>query len=151
MDPQATSQSTEEETRSSYESRPKTIPWTNEKHVQFLNSMEAWFVRTMLEDSRRVLHSDRNTPASSDSTVESKLMLERRRKHATTGNCMGTRSTVINDPPERVLSTPSSQPYNSSQDLVVPNQIENRRIVYDERGLAVASTTPVDAFDLYCN
>lgn len=88
MDPQATSQSTEEETRSSDVSSGKTIPWTNEKHVHFLNSMEAWFVQTMLEDSRHLLHSDRNMPASSELTVESKLMLERRKKHATTGsNC----------------------------------------------------------------
>ncbi|PPD70545.1 hypothetical protein GOBAR_DD32585 [Gossypium barbadense] len=58
--------------------------WTDEKHVRFLNSMEAWFVRTMLENNdlyhRRL---DRHLPDSSESTLDCKRHnVQSRRKHA---------------------------------------------------------------------
>ncbi|XP_052874205.1 uncharacterized protein LOC108452619 isoform X3 [Gossypium arboreum] len=56
--------------------------WTEEKHVHFLNSMEAWFVRTMLQSNDRYnLRLNRHLPDSSDSTLDCKP----RTKHSTSG------------------------------------------------------------------
>lgn len=48
--------------------------WTEEKHVQFLNSMEASFVREMFEnnDSYLLPRLDRYLPDTSDSTLDLK-------------------------------------------------------------------------------
>uniref|UniRef100_A0A2P2KX08 Uncharacterized protein MANES_14G027400 n=1 Tax=Rhizophora mucronata TaxID=61149 RepID=A0A2P2KX08_RHIMU len=63
-------------------------PWTNEKHVHFLNSMEASFVRTMLENNTRWLRLDRYLPDSSESTLDLKSDQRRTKKHcaSTSGN-----------------------------------------------------------------
>ncbi|CAN6712968.1 unnamed protein product [Malus baccata var. baccata] len=49
--------------------------WTNEKHVEFLNSMEESFVRAMFEkkkDHRRLSRLDRYFPDTSNSTLNLK-------------------------------------------------------------------------------
>ena len=61
--------------------------WTDEKHVHFLNSMEACFVRTMLENNGRYNQRlDRHLPDSSESTLDCKHYIQTRKKHATSGN-----------------------------------------------------------------
>lgn len=60
--------------------------WTNEKHMHFLNSMEASFVRSMFENRthrRRRLRLDRHLPDTSDSTLDSPQ--KDRKNHATSG------------------------------------------------------------------
>lgn len=55
--------------------------WTNEKHVQFLNWVEASFVRTTFEGSssnRRLLPLNRYIPDSSESTQD--LKSQRKKK-----------------------------------------------------------------------
>ncbi|TYH98225.1 hypothetical protein ES332_A12G294600v1 [Gossypium tomentosum] len=61
--------------------------WTDEKHVRFLNSMEAWFVRTMLENNDLYhLRLDRHLPDCSESTLDCKQHnVQSRRKHASSG------------------------------------------------------------------
>ncbi|KAK7270844.1 hypothetical protein RJT34_26308 [Clitoria ternatea] len=101
----------------------ETTPyWTDEKHVHFLNSMEASFVRTMLgnKSSSSSRHHfprlDRYLPDSSESTLDLK---PRRctRKHHPPSDSMG---------PTTRRRRRSSQPYNSSHDQVVPH-VENER------------------------
>ncbi|KAK7380273.1 hypothetical protein VNO78_32781 [Psophocarpus tetragonolobus] len=99
--------------------------WTDEKHVHFLNSMEASFVRTMLEnkaDSNTTRHSlplDRYLPDTSESTLDLKPHPRHRtRKLHAPSDSMG--------PTTRRTRRRSSQPYNSSLDQVVP-QVENER------------------------
>ncbi|PWA44030.1 hypothetical protein CTI12_AA530000 [Artemisia annua] len=54
--------------------------WTNEKHLHFLKSVEASFVRTMLENGDgRVLAIDRILPDSCESTLDSKFTTKRKR------------------------------------------------------------------------
>ncbi|GFY83233.1 hypothetical protein Acr_03g0001190 [Actinidia rufa] len=55
--------------------------WTNERHMHYLSSMEASFVRTMLENNGHVLRLDRTLPDSSESTLD--LKLDRRRRYST--------------------------------------------------------------------
>jgi len=67
--------------------------WTNEKHVHFLNTMEASFVRAMLENqgaenpTRHSLPLDRYLPDTSDSTLDLKPHPRRctRKLHAPAG------------------------------------------------------------------
>ncbi|KAG5133939.1 hypothetical protein JHK82_025127 [Glycine max] len=104
-----------------------TAFWTDEKHVHFLNSMEASFVRTMLQNegnsnsstTRYSLRLDRYLPDTSESTLDLKpnSRCHRTVKHHAPSDSMGptTRRTRIR--------TRSSQPYNSSEDQVVP-QVE---------------------------
>ncbi|KAB2016849.1 hypothetical protein ERO13_D08G111600v2 [Gossypium hirsutum] len=98
--------------------------WTEEKHVHFLNSMEAWFVRTMLQSNDRYnLRLDRHLPDSSDSTLDCKP----RTKHSTSVavHFIGkTRSKMKKSRPVKRSMRPSSQPHDSSQDQVVP-QLKN--------------------------
>ncbi|KAG4939699.1 hypothetical protein AAZX31_16G173300 [Glycine max] len=103
-----------------------TAFWTDEKHVHFLNSMEASFVRTMLQNqgnsvstTRHSLPLDRYLPDSSESTLDLKPNPRRRTiKHHAPSDSMG--------PTTRRTRRRSSQPYNSSQDQAVP-QVENER------------------------
>ncbi|KAL7582219.1 uncharacterized protein LOC111901766 [Lactuca sativa] len=59
--------------------------WTNERHLHFLKSLEASFVRTMLEkrDNRVFLPMDRYLPDSCESTLDSKTTTttKRRKRH----------------------------------------------------------------------
>ncbi|QCD94884.1 uncharacterized protein LOC114182438 isoform X3 [Vigna unguiculata] len=92
--------------------------WTEEKHVHFLNTMEAAFVRAMHENhgaatlTRHCLRLDRDLPDTSDSTLDLKPHPRRRTRklHAPTVDSMG--------PTMRRPRRRSSQPYNSSQDQV---------------------------------
>jgi hypothetical protein len=81
--------------------------WTDEKHVNYLNTMEASFVRTMFENKnccsssssnhnrvipkidhhRQILRLDRNLPDSSESTLDLKPHQRRRTRkyHAPSG------------------------------------------------------------------
>ncbi|XP_012474587.1 uncharacterized protein LOC105791181 isoform X3 [Gossypium raimondii] len=97
--------------------------WTEEKHVHFLNSMEAWFVNTMLQSNDRYnLRLDRHLPDSSDSTLDCKP----RTKHSTPAvHFIGkTRSKMKKSRPVKRSMRSSSQPHDSSQDQVVP-QLKN--------------------------
>ncbi|KAK9292050.1 hypothetical protein L1049_020004 [Liquidambar formosana] len=89
--------------------------WTNEKHLRFLNFMEASFVKTMFETNGHHLPLDRYVPDSSESTQD--LKIHRRKKHVTSAGVLKSRSRhdSMTDRKTRRLS---SQPYNHSQDQV---------------------------------
>ncbi|KAL7146361.1 hypothetical protein ABFS83_06G035600 [Erythranthe nasuta] len=87
--------------------------WTNERHVDFLNSMEASFVQTMFENNGRFPRLDRYLPDTADSTVD--LGKERRRRHS---------ASDIVEPSVRRTDTKSR--ILSCQDQVVP-QFQNKR------------------------
>nr|XP_043618407.1 uncharacterized protein LOC122590135 [Erigeron canadensis] len=61
--------------------------WTNDKHLRFLKSVEASFVKTMMAngDSRN-LPMDRDVPDSCESTLDAKEMTstKRRKRHFST-------------------------------------------------------------------
>ncbi|KAK7357355.1 hypothetical protein VNO80_16639 [Phaseolus coccineus] len=60
----------------------QTTPvWTDEKHLHFLNTIEASFVRTMLHHYAAPLRLDRYLPDTSESTQDSKP-IRRPKKHA---------------------------------------------------------------------
>jgi hypothetical protein len=61
----------------------QTGSWTNEKHLHFLNTMEASFVRAMFENNSGILRLDRYLPDSSESTLD--LKAQRIEKHANAG------------------------------------------------------------------
>ncbi|XVF09830.1 hypothetical protein REPUB_Repub07fG0130400 [Reevesia pubescens] len=122
--------------------------WTDEKHVHFLNSMEAWFVRTMLENNDRYnLRLDRHLPDSSESTLDCKRNIQTRKRHAISVDFIGTTRSKINGRPDKRSRRPlRSQSYDSSQDQVVP-QIENRTGDKDKKDLPnvpVASMAPAN-------
>ncbi|KAF2320340.1 hypothetical protein P3X46_030597 [Hevea brasiliensis] len=102
----------------------QTGPWTNEKHLHFLNSMEAAFVRTMLENNGRLLRLDRYLPDSAESTLDLKSQSQRRKKHTTSGIVGPTPRTRVADRSDKRPRRLSSQSHDPSQDQVVP-QIEN--------------------------
>lgn len=58
--------------------------WTNEKHVQFLNTMEASFVCSMIENKGRLARLDRYMPDTSDSTLDLNKT-KKTKKHNTPG------------------------------------------------------------------
>ncbi|KAK8521302.1 hypothetical protein V6N13_077417 [Hibiscus sabdariffa] len=104
-------------------------PWTEEKHVHFLNSMEAWFVRTMFLNNRRYnLRLDRHLPDSSESTLDCRHHdVPTSKKHASSADSIGTirsRMKVKADKrskrPPPPPPPPRSQPRDSEQDQVVP-------------------------------
>ncbi|XP_038993033.1 uncharacterized protein LOC120116673 isoform X2 [Hibiscus syriacus] len=109
---------------------PRNESWTDEKHVHFLNSMEAWFVRTMFENNDRYnLRLDRQLPDSSESTLDCKHHnVPTRKKHASSDSIGTTRSKMkvkTDKRPKRPPPPPQSQPHDSSEDQVVP-QVWNR-------------------------
>ncbi|KAJ4847449.1 hypothetical protein Tsubulata_046727 [Turnera subulata] len=132
MDPHASTNQTES----------SNSTWTNEKHVKYLNSMEASFVLTMLENRRRPpLRLDRLLPDSSESTLDLKSPQYRRNNHTAleiTGR--RRRSGLVDDKRTRRLSSPG-QCYDPSQDQVVP-QLENRTGDKDERDPPTAAVAP---------
>ncbi|XVE58582.1 hypothetical protein DITRI_Ditri04bG0181100 [Diplodiscus trichospermus] len=125
--------------------------WTDEKHVHFLNSMEAWFVRTMLENKDRYsLRLDRHLPDSSESTLDCKQNIHTRKKRATTSDFIGTTRSKMKGRPSKSARRSPSQLHDSSQDQVVP-QMENRSSTgeEDEKELSqcsscIASMAPVN-------
>ncbi|KAK4743480.1 hypothetical protein SAY87_001481 [Trapa incisa] len=92
--------------------------WTDEKHLKFLDSVEASFVRTMLHgnDSSNhlpLLRLDRYMPDSSESTRDLKSQRRKNlRPAAKTNGGVGS-----DKKPRRRLP---SQPTDSSHDQVVP-------------------------------
>ncbi|KAB1210724.1 hypothetical protein CJ030_MR6G019885 [Morella rubra] len=118
-------------------------PWTNEKHVHFLNTMEASFVRAMFDGNSRILRLDRNLPDSSESTLD--LKVQRRGKHGIpvsdtanigTGDRMDGRA-------EKRTRRGLSRPWNPSQDQVVPQLESNSGGAKDEIGLPNVATAHV--------
>ncbi|KAG7986781.1 hypothetical protein I3843_03G098800 [Carya illinoinensis] len=98
----------------------QTGSWTNEKHLLFLNTMEASFVRAMFESNGRIaLRLDRDLPDSSESTLDSKT--HRREKHATP--VRGARMVCRSD--KRARRRVSSRPCKPTPDQVVP-QLESK-------------------------
>ncbi|KAL8543923.1 hypothetical protein ACS0TY_004468 [Phlomoides rotata] len=88
--------------------------WTNERHVHFLNSMEASFVQSMFQkNNSHVPPLDRYIPDSSESTQD--LAKQRR---TTSDNVESSERT---EKKIRILSCKIS-----SEDQVVPN-FENKR------------------------
>ncbi|VVA11077.1 PREDICTED: LOC109804371 [Prunus dulcis] len=86
----------------------KKRSWTDEKHLQFLNSMEASFVRAMFErKDHRLLRLDRYLPDTSDSTLDLKTLNKTKKK--------GGR---MDGGADKRLRRFSSQPFNASQDQV---------------------------------
>ncbi|XP_015878048.1 uncharacterized protein LOC107414449 [Ziziphus jujuba] len=100
-------------------------PWTDEKHANFLSSMEASFVQAMFgNNGGLVLRLDRHLPDSSDSTLDSKP--QRNKKHGIS-DLICKRSRRDGRTGKRTRRVMPSQPLNSSEDQVVP-QFENRRL-----------------------
>ncbi|KAK2367018.1 hypothetical protein QL285_080338 [Trifolium repens] len=120
--------------------------WTDEKHVNYLNTMEASFVRKMFENKnccccssssnhnrmiptidhhRQILRLDRNLPDSSESTLDLKPHQRRRtRKYHAPSDLMS--------PKMRRTRRRTSQPFNSSHDQVVPQvEIESKGAAYN--------------------
>ncbi|KAI4351779.1 hypothetical protein L6164_006098 [Bauhinia variegata] len=106
------------------------LSWTDEKHLHFLNTMEASFVRSMLQNDnghgrRRIYHRllrlDRPLPDTSDSTLDLKKPLPTARKHAPS-DLMAAKGRPDGRRKRRRLTPPS----DSSLDQVVP-QLENGR------------------------
>ncbi|KAJ0099183.1 hypothetical protein Patl1_20097 [Pistacia atlantica] len=118
-------------------------PWTNEKHVNFLNSMEASFVRTMFENNTHFLRLDRYLPDTSDSTLD--LKKHPRKKQVTTvdnHNIINPRAAAGSH--SRIYKRTrrhSYQPHTSSEDQVVP-QLRNRRDDEDESGASNENVAP---------
>ncbi|XP_058086088.1 uncharacterized protein LOC131233407 isoform X2 [Magnolia sinica] len=95
--------------------------WTNEKHISFLNSMEASFVRSMLRNDDRCSlltyaqghpRLDRIIPDSAESTLDLKNKSNRGKTHRT-----NIKSSVGIDKKMRKCSY---RPDNASKDQVVP-------------------------------
>ncbi|CDP05224.1 unnamed protein product [Coffea canephora] len=95
-------------------SSPSFYCWTDERHVRFLNSIEASFVRAMFEhnnnnaSNRRQCHSlrlDRPLPDCFDSTLD--VGKDRRRRHSTSDAAEYSSSVVRTDKKSRRrLSSP---------------------------------------------
>ncbi|XP_058181930.1 uncharacterized protein LOC131300229 [Rhododendron vialii] len=100
--------------------RDPSMWWTNERHMDYLNSMEDSFVQTMLKNNGSLLRLDRYVPDSSESTLDLKLSERRRRRRHSTS------SDILHIPYPKTRTDmktkrPSSQPHTcSSQDQVVP-------------------------------
>ncbi|KAI8005940.1 hypothetical protein LOK49_LG07G00453 [Camellia lanceoleosa] len=129
--------------------------WTNERHMHYLNSMEASFVRTMLQNNNNnnahlLPRLDRYLPDTSESTLD--LKSDRRRRHSTSGMRNLAHVSLCRNIPDARTRTHkksgklSSQPHTSSQDQVVP-QLENGTADNFARGLpdvpAVTSAAPL--------
>ncbi|CAN4087795.1 unnamed protein product [Withania somnifera] len=89
--------------------------WTNERHVHFLNSIEASFVRALLENDNAalILPLDRPLPDSTDST--------RRRRFSISDINMSSGSRIDVEKKTRTSSSSISE-----QDQVVPQYKHGR-------------------------
>uniref|UniRef100_A0A6N2KBJ6 Uncharacterized protein n=1 Tax=Salix viminalis TaxID=40686 RepID=A0A6N2KBJ6_SALVM len=96
--------------------------WTDEKHLHFLKSMEASFVRTFLENNGRFLRLDRYLPDSSESTLD--LKSQGRKKHGTPVGSLRIRMEGRVGKRSTRRSASHHKHYEPSQDQMVP-QIEN--------------------------
>ncbi|KAI3519471.1 hypothetical protein L1887_08616 [Cichorium endivia] len=114
--------------------------WTNERHLHFLNSVEASFVQTMLGSNDQFRRMDRYLPDHCESTVDSKnsSTKRRRRRHST--------SDILDS---RLRSGPRitrAQIHPPSQDDQVVPQIEientkNKQDGEDGKKFAMTSST----------
>ncbi|KAJ8633634.1 hypothetical protein MRB53_026970 [Persea americana] len=98
--------------------------WTNEKHISFLNWMEASFVKRMLKNDDFVdgdARLDRYLPDSAESTLDFDCGRSRRRVHGKRGSEERRRRDVVRET--------SSRP---DHDQVVP-QMENMKCKRTER------------------
>ncbi|XP_055827767.1 uncharacterized protein LOC129895987 [Solanum dulcamara] len=104
-----------------YELSISSLYWTNERHAHFLNSLEASFVRALLENTNAAptLPLDRHLPDSTDSTLDTPK--ERRRRFSTSDINMSSGSRI--DVEKKTRRMPSSI---SSQDQVVPRYKHGR-------------------------
>ncbi|XP_015069689.1 uncharacterized protein LOC107014335 [Solanum pennellii] len=105
-----------------YESSSNSLYWTNERHVHFLNSIEASFVQTLLENNNNaapILPLDRHLPDSTDSTLDTPK--ERRRRFSTSDINMSSGSRIDVEKKTRRMSS-----IISSQDQVVPQYKHGR-------------------------
>ncbi|GMN44633.1 hypothetical protein TIFTF001_013834 [Ficus carica] len=121
--------------------------WTDEKHLRYLSSIEASFVRSMLENNgrRHPLRLDRYLPDTSDSTLDSKPPRKTRRlKHDINSEYMSPKGRMEGRLAEkRSRRIRTSQPLNSSQDQVVP-QLEIRTVCdMDEKDQQNVPSAPV--------
>lgn len=81
--------------RSNVKNEGSSKVWTNERHVDYLNSMEASFVRSMLNS----LPKNRDVPDGSDSTLDHRTT-PRARRYSTSGTNITSsriRKISIND------------------------------------------------------
>ncbi|KAL9375917.1 hypothetical protein Peur_032796 [Populus x canadensis] len=115
--------------------------WTNEEHLHFLQSMEASFVRTMLENNGPLLRLDRYLPDSSESTLD--LKSQRKKKHGTPDVVGASRTRMEGRVDKRSTRRFSShhKHYDPSQDQVVP-QADIRTNDKDERDLPNVAVAP---------
>ncbi|KAL3524254.1 hypothetical protein ACH5RR_017088 [Cinchona calisaya] len=111
--------------------------WTDERHVRFLNSVEASFVRNMFQNSPPPNpRLDRQLPDCFESTQDLQGMERRRKRYSSSSDAAEYSSARIDKKNKRI----------SSLDQVVP-QLENRIEddgIKDEkaRDHALRSTTP---------
>ncbi|XP_059451623.1 uncharacterized protein LOC132182401 isoform X2 [Corylus avellana] len=92
----------------------QTGSWTNEKHLHFLNTMEASFVRAMFENNSGILRLDRYLPDSSESTLD--LKAQRKVKHATAaGSGRGRMDGRADKRARRGSSHPCNPPISQDQ------------------------------------
>ncbi|KAK4283161.1 hypothetical protein QN277_000145 [Acacia crassicarpa] len=97
--------------------------WTDEKHVQFLKSIEASFVTAMFENSYSSIHRlRRQLLDASESMTDLNPHRAASVNHTVSG--MGVRSRSMKR--RRSMRRRSSQAFNSLQDQVVP-QIGNEQ------------------------
>ncbi|XP_025620146.1 uncharacterized protein LOC130950961 isoform X2 [Arachis stenosperma] len=111
----------------------ETAPfWTEERHVHFLNTMEASFVRTMLHRNGgdyysgrwQLLRLDRHLPDSSESTLDSEESRNSKMKKKHEGSPSGPRSRTEKRRSMRRRRRSSQLHISSMEEQVVP-EIEN--------------------------
>ncbi|XP_020986825.1 uncharacterized protein LOC107466905 isoform X3 [Arachis duranensis] len=111
----------------------ETAPfWTEERHVHFLNTMEASFVRTMLHRNGgdyysgrwQLLRLDRHLPDSSESTLDSEESRNSKMKKKHEASPSGPRSRTEKRRSMRRRRRSSQLHISSMEEQVVP-EIEN--------------------------
>nr|GEV08086.1 integrase, catalytic region, zinc finger, CCHC-type, peptidase aspartic, catalytic [Tanacetum cinerariifolium] len=104
--------------------------WTNEKHLCFLRSVEASFVRTLLENcDGRVPAMDRILPDSCESTLDSKCTTKRNKRYRGDNTMAG----ISMD--QKVIRRLRIHPYLSFQeDQVVPQMKRLKNDANEENG-----------------
>ncbi|MFS7969385.1 hypothetical protein Hanom_Chr09g00808551 [Helianthus anomalus] len=101
--------------------------WTNERHLNFLKSVEASFVRTMLGNGDGgLLSMDRHVPDSCDSTLDSEMVIGRKkRKRRFLGDDLDSRLGID----QRVRRL---RPHFPQDDQVVPQMKHVKSDEYDK-------------------
>ncbi|XP_042034959.1 uncharacterized protein LOC121781285 [Salvia splendens] len=94
----------------------RRLHWTNQKHLHFLNSMEASFVQSMLQNNSRFPPLHRYLPDSSDSTLD----LDKFKSSSSTFHTDNVESSVRRTETKTKTKTIILSCQKSSQDQVVP-------------------------------